>query len=85
MKVLVVGSGGREHAICWKVAQSPLVSQLYAAPGNPGMAELAECVPWDGNVRGLAEWALQEGIELTLVGPEGPLVEGIADAFWRRA
>jgi phosphoribosylamine--glycine ligase len=84
VKVLVVGSGGREHAICWKVAQSPLVGALYAAPGNPGMAEIAECIPWDGDVRWLAEWALQEGIELTLVGPEGPLVEGIADAFQAR-
>ncbi|WP_337867829.1 phosphoribosylamine--glycine ligase [Meiothermus sp.] len=84
MKVLVVGSGGREHAICWKVAQSPLVHELYAAPGNPGMAELAECIPWDGDVQWLADWALREGIELTLVGPEGPLVEGIADAFMSR-
>ncbi|WP_297859645.1 phosphoribosylamine--glycine ligase [Meiothermus sp.] len=84
MKVLVVGSGGREHAMCWKVAQSPLVSELYAAPGNPGMAELAECVPWDGDVGQLAEWADREGIELTLVGPEAPLVEGIADAFLAR-
>lgn len=84
VKVLVVGSGGREHAICWKVAQSPLVSELYAAPGNPGMAELAECIPWDGNVEQLAEWADREGIELTLVGPEAPLVEGIADAFLAR-
>lgn len=81
MKVLVVGSGGREHAICWKVAQSPLVSRLYAAPGNPGIAEIAECIPWDGNVQTLADWAEAEGIELTLVGPEAPLVEGIADAF----
>ncbi|MCX7740395.1 MAG: phosphoribosylamine--glycine ligase [Meiothermus sp.] len=84
MKVLVVGSGGREHAMCWKVAQSPLVTRLYAAPGNPGMAELAECIPWDGHVEQLAEWADQEGIELTLVGPEAPLVEGIADAFLAR-
>ncbi|MBF6592993.1 MAG: phosphoribosylamine--glycine ligase [Thermaceae bacterium] len=84
MKVLLVGSGGREHALCWKAAQSPLVSKLYAAPGNPGMAELAELVPWDGNIAYLADWAFQEGIELTLVGPEGPLVEGIADAFEAR-
>jgi phosphoribosylamine--glycine ligase len=70
--------------MCWKVAQSPLVSELYAAPGNPGMAELAECVPWDGNVEQLAGWADREGIELTLVGPEAPLVEGIADAFMAR-
>jgi len=84
VKVLVVGSGGREHALCWKAAQSPLVTQLFAAPGNPGMAELAECIPWDGDVHRLAEWADREGIELTLVGPEAPLVEGIADAFMAR-
>lgn len=84
VKVLVVGSGGREHAICWKVAQSPLVTGLYAAPGNPGMAEIAECIPWEGNVWQLAEWAEGEGIELTLVGSEAPLVEGIADAFQAR-
>ncbi|RDI94556.1 phosphoribosylamine--glycine ligase [Meiothermus sp. QL-1] len=84
MKILVVGSGGREHALCWKVAQSPRVTQLYAAPGNPGMAELAECIPWDGDVAWLADWALSEGIDLTLVGPEAPLVEGIADAFQAR-
>ncbi|RMH53714.1 MAG: phosphoribosylamine--glycine ligase, partial [Deinococcus-Thermus bacterium] len=84
MKILVVGSGGREHALCWKAAQSPLTTQLYAAPGNPGIAELAECIPWDGDVERLAEWAAAEEIELTLVGPEAPLVEGIADAFQAR-
>ncbi|WP_114312673.1 phosphoribosylamine--glycine ligase [Thermus caldifontis] len=84
MKVLVVGSGGREHALLWKAAQSPLVDRLYAAPGNAGMAALAELVPWSGDVEALADWALNEGIDLTLVGPEAPLVEGIADAFARR-
>ncbi|WP_038047292.1 phosphoribosylamine--glycine ligase [Thermus caliditerrae] len=84
MKVLVVGSGGREHALLWKAAQSPLVDRLYAAPGNAGMAALAELVPWNGDVEALAEWALAEGIDLTLVGPEAPLVEGIADAFLER-
>ncbi len=84
MKVLVVGSGGREHALLWKAAQSPLVSKLYAAPGNPGMAALAELVPWDGDLRALADWAEREGIDLTLVGPEAPLVEGIADLFAER-
>ena len=81
VKVLVVGSGGREHAIAWKVTQSPKVSKLYATPGNPGMAKLAECIAWDGDVGWLADWAAAEGIGLTLVGPEAPLVEGIADAF----
>ncbi|WP_298629988.1 phosphoribosylamine--glycine ligase [uncultured Thermus sp.] len=84
MKVLVVGSGGREHALLWKAAQSPLADRLYAAPGNAGMAALAELVPWSGDVEALADWALNEGIDLTLVGPEAPLVEGIADAFQRR-
>ncbi|MEJ5337926.1 MAG: phosphoribosylamine--glycine ligase [Thermus sp.] len=84
MKVLVVGSGGREHALLWKAAQSPLVERLYAAPGNAGMAELAELVPWNGEVEALADWALKEGMDLTLVGPEAPLVEGIADAFQER-
>ncbi|ADW21360.1 MULTISPECIES: phosphoribosylamine--glycine ligase [Thermus] len=84
MKVLVVGSGGREHALLWKAAQSPLVDRLYAAPGNAGMAALAELVPWNGDVEALADWALAEGIDLTLVGPEAPLVEGIADAFQKR-
>ncbi|WP_135255546.1 phosphoribosylamine--glycine ligase [Thermus caldilimi] len=84
MKVLVVGSGGREHALLWKAAQSPLVDRLYAAPGNAGMAALAELVPWNGDVEALADWALSEGIDLTLVGPEAPLVEGIADAFQKR-
>jgi phosphoribosylamine--glycine ligase len=84
MKVLVVGSGGREHALLWKAAESPLVEKLYAAPGNAGMAALAELVPWSGDVEALADWALEAGIDLTLVGPEAPLVEGIADAFWER-
>jgi len=84
MKVLVVGSGGREHALLWKAAQSPLVERLYAAPGNAGMEALAERIPWNGEVEALADWALEAGIDLTLVGPEAPLVEGIADAFWER-
>jgi len=84
MKVLIVGSGGREHALCWKAKRSPQVSRLYAAPGNPGIAEVAECISWDGNVGELADWAKGEGIGLTIVGPEAPLVEGIADVFEAR-
>jgi phosphoribosylamine--glycine ligase len=83
VKVLIVGSGGREHALVWKAAQSPLVSKLYAAPGNPGMAELAELVPitevWE-----LAEWAAHNAIDLVIVGPEAPLVEGLADRLEER-
>ena len=82
MKVLLLGSGGREHAIAWKLAQSPLLTKLYAAPGNPGIAELAECVdfPADDVERVLA-FAKREKIDLTVVGPEGPLVKGIVNTF----
>ena len=85
MKVLVVGSGGREHAIVWKVAQSPYVEKIYCAPGNPGIAQLAECVdikPTD--IKKLADFAEEKGINLTIVGPEAPLVEGIVDEFEER-
>ncbi|RIH89560.1 Phosphoribosylamine--glycine ligase [Calidithermus roseus] len=78
-----MGSGGREHALVWKAAQSPLVSKLYAAPGNPGMAELAELVPIT-EVRELADWAARNSIDLVIVGPEAPLVEGLADRLEER-
>jgi phosphoribosylamine--glycine ligase len=82
MRVLLVGSGGREHALAWKISQSPLLTKLYAAPGNAGIAELAECVSIAAdNVRGLLEFAIREKIDLTIVGPEVPLVAGIADVF----
>ncbi|SMP03925.1 phosphoribosylamine--glycine ligase [Desulfurobacterium pacificum] len=85
MKVLVVGSGGREHAIVWKVAQSPYVEKIYCAPGNPGIGQLAECVdikPTD--IKKLADFAEEKGVNLTIVGPEAPLVEGIVDEFEKR-
>ena len=85
MKVLVVGNGGREHAIAWKLSQSPLLSELYVAKGNAGVWEIAKRVdisPTD--VEALAEFASREGIDFTVVGPEAPLVEGIVDAFERR-
>jgi len=85
MKVLVVGGGGREHALAWKLAQSPKVSEVIGAPGNPGIAKLGRCVqisPTD--VKALADFAEKEGIELTVVGPEAPLVEGIVDEFEKR-
>ncbi len=82
MKVLVVGGGGREHALCWKLAQSPLVETLYCAPGNPGIAELAECVNIAADeIETLCEFAQAEEIDLTLVGPEVPLTMGIVDMF----
>jgi phosphoribosylamine---glycine ligase len=82
MKVLVIGSGGREHALCWKIKQSPLVTKLYCAPGNGGIASLAECVDIKADdIVALADFAHQEKIDLTVVGPEVPLVAGIVDLF----
>ncbi|AMA74223.1 phosphoribosylamine--glycine ligase [Aneurinibacillus thermoaerophilus] len=82
MKVLVVGGGGREHALVWKLAQSPKVSRVYCAPGNAGIAQVAECVPIGVNdFAALAEFAKKESIELTVVGPEDPLLGGIVDYF----
>ena len=77
MKVLVIGGGGREHALVWKLAQSRQVTKLYCAPGNPGIAELAECVA----PASLAQFAVEQKIDLTVVGPEGPLCAGIVDEF----
>ncbi len=82
MKVLVVGGGGREHALVWKIADSPLVEQVFCAPGNAGIAELAECVDiGQTDVLQLRRFARQNGVDLTVVGPEAPLVRGIVDAF----
>jgi phosphoribosylamine--glycine ligase len=82
MNVLVIGSGGREHALVWKIRQSPRVSRVYCAPGNGGIAGLAECVAIKADdVPGLLEFALEHSIDLTVVGPEVPLVLGIVDAF----
>jgi len=82
MKVLVVGGGGREHALVWKVAQSPRVTKVFAAPGNAGMAQIAECVPVKAeDIPGLLTVALSRKVDLTLVGPEGPLSQGIVDEF----
>src|SRR2546421_2625043 len=82
MRVLVIGSGAREHALAWKLAQSRRVTPVYAAPGNPGIAACAECIPLGASqITELAEFAARRHIDLTVVGPEVPLVEGIADAF----
>ena len=82
MKVLVVGGGGREHALCWKLKQSPLLTKLYCAPGNPGTAEIAENVDLSpSNIGLLALWAVENMIDLTIIGPEAPLVDGITDIF----
>lgn len=82
MKVLVVGGGGREHALVWKIAQSPLVEKVYCAPGNPGTALLAENVAIGADqIDKLLDFALEKGIALTVVGPEQPLSLGIVDLF----
>jgi phosphoribosylamine--glycine ligase len=82
MRVLIVGGGGREHGLAWKLRQSPRVSQLFAAPGNAGIAELAECVDISASeVRRLAEFAAAKAVDLTVVGPELPLTLGIVDEF----
>lgn len=82
MKILVVGGGGREHALVWKIAQSPLVEQIYCAPGNPGIAALAECVHIAvDEIDALCDFAKAEHIDLTVVGPEVSLTMGIVDIF----
>lgn len=82
MRVLVVGGGGREHAVVWKLRQSPRVTEVLAAPGNGGIADLAECVDISASeVRRLAEFAVKKQVDLTVVGPELPLTLGIADEF----
>ena len=85
MKVLVVGSGGREHALCWALKRGASVSRLFCAPGNAGIAETAECVALGAtDVKGLADFAERERVELTVVGGEAPLAAGLADEFRRR-
>lgn len=82
MKVLVVGSGGREHALVWKISQSPKVKKIYSIPGNAGIAGLADCTPTDAeDIPGLVSFAKTNAIDITIVGPEGPLARGIVDAF----
>lgn len=85
MKILLIGSGGREHALAWKIAQSPKVKQIYCAPGNAGIAAIAKCVPIDAeDVNALADFAKKESVDLTVVGPEGPLSRGIVDLFEKK-
>ena len=82
MKILVVGSGGREHAFAWRLAQSPSVRKVYVAPGNAGIAANAACIPLaDASPAGYLGLAKSLGVDLTVVGPEAPLVAGITDAF----
>jgi phosphoribosylamine--glycine ligase len=82
MRVLLVGGGGREHALAWKLRQSPLCDALYAAPGNAGIAQLAECAPIAPKaIPDLVQFARQNAIDLVVVGPESPLIAGLADAL----
>jgi phosphoribosylamine--glycine ligase len=82
MNVLLIGSGGREHALAWKLAQSPLLDKLFAAPGNPGIAQHAELVALDpGDHNAVASFCAASGIDLVVIGPEAPLVDGLADSL----
>ena len=82
MNVLVIGSGGREHALAWKLRQSSNLGRLYVAPGNPGTSNLAQNVPIEAtDVRGMVDFALKNAIDLTIVGPDDPLAVGIVDSF----
>lgn len=82
MKILIVGGGGREHALAWKISQNKNVDKIYCAPGNAGIDEIAQCIDIpQGDIEKLKEFALKEKIDLTVVGPEEPLVKGIVDLF----
>ena len=84
MKILIVGGGGREHALAWRLKKSPAVEEILVSPGNPGIAQIATCLPAPSSVSGYADIATARGVELTIVGPEAPLVAGIVDEFYRR-
>ena len=87
MQILLIGSGGREHALAWKLAQSGQVEKIFAAPGNPGIAAVKKCECVELNLNDLdsvADFAEEHGIDLTVVGPEATLVAGIADVFAAR-
>ena len=82
MRILIVGSGGREHAIAWKCAQSKRVDKIFCAPGNDGIGQIAECVPITAmEFDKLAAFAKEQKIDLTIIGMDDPLVGGIVDAF----
>ena len=82
MKVLVVGGGGREHAICWKLAQSPKITELYCAPGNAGIADVATCVNVKAtDVEGMVKWAKENAMDFVMVAPDDPLALGMVDAM----
>ncbi len=80
MDILLIGSGGREHAICYGLRKSKLVDNIYCAPGNPGMAEIAECVSIPSDNDSIANFAVEKKVDLVVIGPEAPLCQGVADA-----
>jgi len=85
VKALVIGSGGREHALAWALSRDPKIDELYVAPGNPGIAEIAKCVPINTTkIDDLASFAKRNKIDLTVVGPEQPLALGIVDVSRRK-
>ncbi|HSU60303.1 MAG TPA: hypothetical protein VLI55_13390, partial [Bryobacteraceae bacterium] len=84
MKILIIGGGGREHALAWRLSKSPQVRGIVASPGNPGIAQVATCVPAPADVAGYVDIAQARGVDLTIVGPEAPLVAGVVDQFNRR-
>ena len=81
MKILVIGQGGREHTLVWKIAQSPLVKKIYCTPSNAGIAQIAETISIGDDYTDIAKWAKSNNIDLTVVGPEAPLADGIVDIF----
>ena len=82
LKVLVIGRGGREHALVWKISQSPKVKEVYCAPGNAGISEIATTVDiTENNIEALIQFAKNNQIDITVVGSEAPLISGIVDAF----
>lgn len=83
MKVLVIGSGGREHALLWKLSQSPSVTDVYVVPGNDGMSDVASLIPIKGN-EDIIDFARLMQVDLTVAGPETVLTEGLADEFEKR-
>ena len=83
--VFIIGGGGREHALAWKLAQSPRIGKLYVAPGNGGTCDVAENIPIEAtDIKGLARFAEKNSIDLTVVGPDDPLALGVVDIFQSR-
>lgn len=85
LKILIVGGGGREHALAWRLAKSPSVSAIIASPGNPGISEIGRCIPAPERIQDFTAIAEAHDVDLTIVGPEAPLVAGIVDEFNRRS